>query len=96
LHVDTKTPRLCRQQRGAGAAPRIGRSRRGPRAAGEGGIAATNGERDHGSGHRLIVAVADFDNRHDRGLLLDDVDSVLAGDDDDSERGLREQRSDPK
>jgi hypothetical protein len=50
--------------------------------------AAPNRDAHDRAGDRLVVAIADFNDGCDGGLLLDDVDGVFTRDDDDLETSL--------
>jgi hypothetical protein len=60
--------------------------------AAERGPSAADRELDDGARNWLIVSIAHFDNRRDGGLLLNDIDGVLAVDDHDAQAGRRRLR----
>ena len=75
-----------RQSRRGRATERIGRGRQRAHAV-ERRTAFLDRKPDDRTGHRLIVAIAHFDDRRDRRFLLNDIDRAFAFEHDDLQRG---------
>ena len=88
LHLNLKRAAAERiERRCRGLSRRVGRDGHSLQTAGKRRwLAAANRERHRRARNRQVVAIAHFDERFHRGLLLDDIDGVFALEDDNAKR----------